>query len=84
MKKVFTLEDIEQLEKACENGGIFLRITGDKTNPVEVVAGDGNGGWKTIDVLNESISLKIHELYDEDCPMRYRMTSIKGFIDKYR
>ena len=62
---VFTTEEKAKLRTSLENGWVFLRIINEPRQPVEVV-GDGNGSWKAMDTLDETLSYKIHQMYAYD------------------
>lgn len=85
----FTPDEEAKLRGAMKNGGIFLKIFTNLSANVEVQASDDNGGWKTINVFDESISSKIIALYNEQdkykAPLNagYRMVSLSWFIASY-
>ena len=79
---VFTTEEKAKLRTSLEKGGIFLRIMPDPRQPVEVLVGDGNGSWKAMDTLNQTLSYKIHQMYCYNIPQGFHMIGLKNFVDK--
>lgn len=82
MAMVFTTEEKAKLRTSLENGGVFLRLLDDPRHPVEVLEGDGNGSWKAMETLDETLSYKIYQMYAYDIPMGMKMIGLKNFVTK--
>ena len=61
-KEIFTKCEVEQLKKCKTNGGIFLRLSENLKDLVEVIATDDTV-TTPVEFLNYSISSKIYSLY---------------------
>ena len=87
--KYFTKTESEQLKRGLKNGGIFLKMVEDSTTPVEIVASDDNGSWRTIETLSQDTTKKIHDIYNNQDKYKaklesnYRMVSLAWFIVVY-
>lgn len=63
---VFNEQQVEALELARREGGIFLKLYQNHIDPVEVIKNDEKGNSFTMSTLDKGISSKIYDLHKKD------------------
>lgn len=66
MTHIFNEQQVEALELARREGGIFLKLYQNYTEPVEVIKNDERGNPSTMCILDKGISSKIYELHKKE------------------
>ena len=85
----FSARQAETLELARREGGIFLKLYQNLTDPIEVIKNDAKGNPLTMAILDRDISSKIYDLHKKDAlykaPLENGayMISLAWFVAEY-
>lgn len=86
---VFNEQQVEALELARREGGIFLKLYMNLTDPIEILKNDERGNPLTMSTLDKGTSNKIYELHKKEAlykgPIKDEsfMISLAWFVAEY-